>query len=127
MSLSTWQAVENPVQSRQDCLGGRGIGSLSPPLTTAGGRTRQQFGLRFAWTENHESFRTGPGCHPARANLLGRTSASTPHPSGRMAKTAWISPPSDLAQGMTDMHSSGAAGAKSGFPAGTQSRLHVIK
>lgn len=50
MSLSTWQAVENPVQSRQDCLGGRGIGS-PPPLTTAGGRTRHQFGLRFAWTE----------------------------------------------------------------------------
>lgn len=74
-----------------------------------------------------KSSRAGPGCHPARATLLGLALPVHSILPSRMAKTAWIAPPGDLAQGMTDMHSSGAAGAKSGLPAGTASRLHVIR
>lgn len=104
--------------------------ALPTSSITAGGALEDSAAIRFAIRLERKimkSSRAGPGCHPARATLLGLALPVHPILPSRMAKTAWIAPPGDLAQGMTDMHSSGAAGAKSGLPAGTASRLHVIR
>lgn len=121
--LGSKSKIRSP--SRQDCLGGRGTGALLPPTFYCRRGLGGTRGRNSPAQQITKSFRTEPGCHPADATSLGLPLASTLHPSSsrrpRRPSRAWISPPDDLAQGMTGMHLSGAAGAIPGSQPGTQS------